>query len=60
MVATNVVVHGVFRYLENVILQLLQIAHTTNDLVSVRIAEEKVAKAKVLGNSVAKVNVELL
>ena len=56
VVARYVVEHRVVRYLEDVVLQLLQIAHTQHLCMCLRIAEDEISEAHVLLHNVAQVD----
>ena len=60
VVARDMVEHGVARDGEDIVLQLLEIAHTAHLVVRFRIAEDEVAEAEVLGHDVAQVDIHLL
>ena len=60
MVARDMVEHGVARYLEDVVLQLLQVVYAHYLLACDRIAEDKVTKAHVLLHDALQVYAHLL
>ena len=60
VVSGYVIEHRVVRYLEDVVLQLLQRAHAHHFLVRLRVAEYEVAEAHVLLHESAQVEVHLL
>ena len=60
VVAADVIEHRVLRYLEDVVLQLLQRAHAEHLLVGRGVAEDEVAEAHVLLHETVEVDVHLL
>lgn len=60
VVATDVVEHGIARYFEDVVLQLLQIVDAHHFRLRLRVAEDEVAKTHVLFEDMAQIDADLL
>ena len=60
MVAADMVVHGVFRYLEDIVLKFLKVAYTAYHFTGDGVAKQEVAKAEMLGNGITQVHIKLL
>ena len=60
VVATDVVEHGIARYIEDVVLQLLQIVDAHHFRLRLRVAEDEVAKTHVLFEDMAQIDADLL
>ena len=60
MVARHMVEHGVVGYVEDIVLELLEAAHTHHLMLGDRITEDEVAEPHVLGQQIAQVDIHLL